>query len=579
MYNDLIRKTNCILQDKAERIRAAFKHGNAEAFVKEFQLDTVSEYYINRWFNGYAVNVEKPKEVTIDILDINPVTNHVFWCHTKLCLTYEKSFHEEIAFDWKVIWKEDSTLCISETVIELKQPVWKPTSQKIDITKLKRNLEKINDSTISNIINWAETPADRVDLSKKKIPASIFSRAVAKSVRYRNTHPQIDSAAILADMMSLRMVRFAYEIKDLDVIEMLGTINSYAQKYFKTKTYDEFKEDGTPEYSPRELSLLPLYSIDETFDVSKKKETTEVSCVDLASFYAGLLRLGGVESQKVFVVIQPFHYLTVLEHKKQYFIASSNEVYPMNPKRLYGDTEVVRIVSPSYYIDKNGEATVSEKEYRNIKALFKNGIPIFSLPEYKKDCSEWPTEMDEILQIQNYSSPEAYHQAIVGFVRGKDKEYPNSIYTWALYAYQTLVVLKPQAYLIWSIHSQEAVKFSKKMKNIDMLWEWMKENLDEGSIFEEEERIMTADQVLRNKKGRSKDRGVLFYTIVKLLYPDKTGGILLTDKNECYVKVEEGEKRSVYDMNTGEIRELSDITIRLYFSDKKVYRNFTYGQK
>lgn len=576
--NGLVKKINGILSDKAERLVTAFEHGNAEDFVKEFQLDTVSNYYMSRWFHGYAVNVETPKKVTLDILDINPVTNSVFWCHTKLCMIYEKSYDEEVDFNWKVIYKgEDETLRITETTMELKQPDWKENLKEIDLAQVRKNLEQIKDKTIPNRINWAEVTVDQTDLGGENIPASVFSRAVAKSVRYRNTHPQIDSAAILADMMSLRMARFAFEMKELDVIGMLEMINSYAKKYFKTKTYDEFKEEGMSEYSPKELSLLPLYSIDETLNESRSKDITEVSCVNLASFYVGLLRLGGVDPFSVFVVIQPFHYLTVLEHENKYFTVSSNEVYPMTTERLYGDTEVVRIVSPSYYIDKNGEATVSEEEYHNIEQIFHKGIPIFILPQYKKGCSKWPNDMNELLRIQNYTSPEAYHRAIVEFVKEKDRTYPNSVYTWALYAYQTLLVTKPQAYLIWSIHSQDAVKFSKEIQSIDMLLDWMKENLDEGSIFEEEERIMTADQVLRNKKGGSKDKGVLFYTIIKLLYPAKTGGILLTDRNECYVEIEENGKCSVYDMDICETKELDTTNVLLYFNDKKVRYNYTCG--
>ena len=578
--NNLVKKIKAILSDKAERIVDAFEHGNAEAFVKEFQLDTVSEYYINRWFNGYAVKVETPKNVTLDILNLNPITENVFWCHTRLCMMYEKSYDEEIDFDWKVVWEdENDRLRITETVMELNQPVWRNKSKEIDLVRLKKNLEGIKDKRILNRINWEEVGESQTDFGEKKIPASIFSRAVAKSVRYRNTHPQIDSAAILADMMSLRMARFAYEIKDLDEISKLETINSYAQKYFKTKTYDEFKDEGSAEYSPKELSLLPLYSIDETFNESKKQDVTEVSCVDLASFYVGLLRLCSVDAWRVFVVIQPFHYLTVFEHEDKYFVISSNEVYPMNPKRLYGDTEVVRIVSPSYYIDKNGEATVSEEEFSNIEKIFKNGIPTFQLPTYKKDCSEWPTDMEEVLQIHKYTSAEAYHEAIVEFVKEKDRVYENSIYTWGLYAYQLLTVSKPQAYLIWSLHSQDAIKFSKKVESLDMLLEWMMEHLDKDSIFNEKERIMTADQVIRNKKGGSKDRGVLFYTIFKLLYPTKTGGVLLTENDLCYVEVEEEGQRFVYDMVTGKTTELKNTLIRLYFNEKKVRRNFTYGQE
>ena len=46
--------------------------------------------------------------------------------------------------------------------------------------------------------------------------------------------------------------------------------------------------------------------------------------------------------------------------------------------------------------------------------------------------------------------------------------------------------------------------------------EWMRHNLEEGSIFPDaEERIMTADQVIVFKTGSPADRGVLLWTLLK----------------------------------------------------------------
>jgi len=85
------------------------------------------------------------------------------------------------------------------------------------------------------------------------------------------------------------------------------------------------------------------------------------------------------------------------------------------------------------------------------------------------------------------------------------------------YAYQSLYVNKPEYYLEASILTPVTIELSKELTNINMIFDWIKDNVNYGSIFEDyQDRIMTSDEVIVFKKGGYKDQAVLVYSLLKL---------------------------------------------------------------
>lgn len=533
-------------EQKLQRMSKAFTDGDPEAFMKEFFLDVVSDYYLKRWFHGYAVKVEAPVRCSYQIMVEEPSSLSGVWMQVEISLEYKNYQQERFLVNLKVRQQEHTDeLKITEVQIITIQPqcfVSKPLERE-DALKIRKKLYV--EGTVSGGYKLGQRePRQETDAVRKM---SLYARAAAKSVRFRNTHPEIDCGAVWAVMMSGRMTRFAFLLKDYKIKDQIFLLHQYASLMFKVNTYDEYKEEGNPYYPARELSLLPLYSIDETLDYSRDHDVTQMNCVDFGSFYTGLLILCGIPPENIYIVVQPFHYLTVLEVEGQCFIISNNEIYPMNSRRLYGDTDIMRIVSPFFYLDSSIGGNIEETDYKQVRGLFDQTLKAFHFPAHSGGFRE-PWERIPF-HTADYQTPEEYHTAVVSYVEEMDRKYPDSIFTWALYAYQSLHVDYPQAYLIWSLKSPEVKKREGQFTGLYDLLSWVKNEIGTGSVFEEPERIMTADQVIRSGKGSAKDRAVLIYTLASAGMEIEDGGIVITS-SRSYVTLVKNRELLVLDAET-----------------------------
>lgn len=532
------RKLNKLLEDKLGRIRSALLKGNLQSFKQEFLLDVVSEYYLDRWFQGYAVKIAVPNtcEVTMKRLEI--IKKDYFWGYFDLTLGYTSYMNE--AFNFKIKLKEkEEHLYIVEVQIVTMQPNSKNT-KRLDnqtILNMKRCLYERKDELYSKQ-RWKKA----IILTEKKhkeVRASLYARSVSRSVRFRNTHPEIDCGAVWANIMSYKMVRLAFIIKNYSLENKIFILHQYTSKFFKVNTYDEYKEEGESYYPARELSLLPLYSVDEILEKSKHENVTEMNCVDFGSFYMSLLILNGIAIDKICIVIQPFHYLTVVELSGKCYVISNNEIYPMEKDRLYGDTDIMRIVSPYFYIDSSIGHEIEEKDYRNIKNIFNKYLKVFCFPDTK---GKFKNPIDKFkFDIEKYSTPEEYHSSIITYVEDMSRSFPNSIFNWSLYSYQSLCVNQPQAYVIWSLKSPLIKMMKDSFKGINDVILWVKNEIEDQSIFDEEDRIMTADQAIRSRSTDGKGKAMLIYTLLKAMNFIDEGCIVLTKKHSyvIYVKGKE----------------------------------------
>ena len=144
------RKLNKLLEDKLGRIHSALLKGNLQSFKQEFLLDVVSEYYLDRWFQGYAVKIAVPNtcEVTMKRLEI--IKKDYFWGYFDLTLGYTSYMNE--AFNFKIKLKEkEEHLYIVEVQIVTMQPNSKNT-KRLDnqtILNMKRCLYERKDELYS----------------------------------------------------------------------------------------------------------------------------------------------------------------------------------------------------------------------------------------------------------------------------------------------------------------------------------------------------------------------------------------------------------------------------------------------
>ena len=86
---------------------------------------------------------------------------------------------------------------------------------------------------------------------------------------------------------------------------------------------------------------------------------------------------------------------------------------------------------------------------------------------------------------------------------------PACPWTLALYAHQTLLVHRPEAYALASAMTAQATRLARRFQHLDDLLRWMGDHLRKGSIFAEPDRVMLAHQVAAGRRGRALDRALL----------------------------------------------------------------------
>ncbi|HEY9062638.1 MAG TPA: hypothetical protein VIO64_19390 [Pseudobacteroides sp.] len=557
----------------------AFVLGDIELFMKWFTLDIVSDYYMRRWFSGYAVKVAQPAKCNFDIESLEKECSDCFTCKVKFEMIYEVHESETAFFTMKVQHNSsERSVKITEVQISLDHPAWKddPMLVQGELLQEGRIKEHLYASKSKEYLNrkwWEENElADISCESEECLKASIYARAIPKSVRFRNTHPEIDSATVLSDMMSYKAARLAFILKGGNMAASVKKINHFGQEALLTKTYSEVKKEDSTYFPARELSLVPLYNIDETFHLMKSCEKAEISCVDMASFYTSLLRLSGMNPTDIFVVIQPFHYLTILKLPKSYYIISINEIMPMSSKRLYGDTDVTRVVTPAFFLDGEGQTNMPDDLLQEVQQFFKNGIPIFSMPKADEKANVLPLDVESCPTVNEYPTAEELNWAVRKYVFEMSRKYPASPFTWAKYSYQTLLVNQPQAYILWAMNSLELQGFSKGCDSLEQILTWMAESLHSESIFEEADRIMTADQVFRNKTGGHKDKAVFLFTTAKSANLADEGGVIITPERSYVALRKALEKYIVIDSE--KLIPVSEIegNVILAFDDENCFK-------
>lgn len=99
-------------------------------------------------------------------------------------------------------------------------------------------------------------------------------------------------------------------------------------------------------------------------------------------------------------------------------------------------------------------------------------------------------------------------------VFSRSAQTPDSVYTLALYAHQTLLVHRPEAYALASRTDPAVARLARQLAGAHELLVWMRHRIEPGSIFLEPDRVMLAGQVLEHRVGRPLDRAMLIFAVL-----------------------------------------------------------------
>jgi hypothetical protein len=116
---------------------------------------------------------------------------------------------------------------------------------------------------------------------------------------------------------------------------------------------------------------------------------------------------------------------------------------------------------------------------------------------------------------------------------------PSSHYAGARYTLQTLLVRRPEAYLLRGMGTEAVRLAGRTYSTTDSFLDFLAAEIKDGSIFPETHRIMTGDQVFRYRRADAKGRALLVATY--LACRDQPAAIAWTDDGWYVLTREKGE--------------------------------------
>ena len=554
-----------------EQVEALLR-GDEELFLKRVLVNGYDKYYLQKWFQGYAVQKASPIKCDYQIIHVDHLGNDTYNVNIILNVFYLEYDNEEISILYSVKYdSEADNILIIKAEISIKDDVFDCVEE--ESSGLKEEDFRIYNKS-GNEESWNQSELlEIIRHSKEDISPMIYARAIKKSVRFRNTHSEIDSAHVLSDIMSLKVQKIAEKIHGNSLEDTIKKLMNTVKNSVVSKSYSDLNDD----ISIRELSLLEQFSFDENLDF-QKDGAIPMSCVELCSFYMCVLLLAGIDIKDIYVLTQPFHYLLLFKYENDFYIINSSEILKMSSTRIYMGTEVTRIFNPFLYLDEN-TTDMNENILETIVKRISKAVPIFELPHNRNQNTL--IESDDLFDFNGEmkNGAERFHTCFLKYVFLMAEKYRDSVFTWAKYSYQSLYVCHPQAYFLSSVKDTKVQKFAESINTIQDLINYVFYEIDDESIFLEAGRVMMPRQVLDHKKGLSKDKALLMAVTIHVKKLSDEVAIVYSDKGDyVWIKSSDGV-RKIYDIGRKEKVPEIDGDVLLAWNNTNLYSRFIDGER
>lgn len=510
-----------------ESIRLSFLNRDKEEFMKNFDIDVISKFYVEKLFKNYSYY--SIVECSYQVMSENIVEYY---------LTYGNGKKEILQFQIEIEKNKINESVIAEAKILNVYKAFNFHKKELSQNQLQEILSYEKGSIcFDNLIQLAKKCRD-------PLSSRIYERALHKSIRYRLTHPEIENAIILSTMMSNRAIALAKKVNNENPLIMLERINTVFDSVFVHKSYKEIRNKDKSTFPARELSLEPVVAnIDELlfqYEMQGGKRI-DIKCSEIALFYAAIFRLTGIPLEKSIMLLLPFHYMNYLEIGDKFYIIDVNHIVEMDSTRIYGGYDTLSgCATAEYYIDQFGNTNMPETLYESVLYKMQKQLPTMQLLYQPQFRDIFPTE--EVFDMEQG----LIQQDIINKFFELSSKYPLSSYTWAKYCYHTIFVTYPQTYISYSLDKKECQEFADGIKTKEELFAWMQNSLAERSIYSAKDQIMTADQVLQYLCGGKFDRAIFMYTILVLGRLIEKGNIIFTYEN-AYVQFTVDGNSYLYD--------------------------------
>ncbi|MBI5207230.1 MAG: alpha/beta fold hydrolase [Candidatus Firestonebacteria bacterium] len=406
-----------------------------------------------------------------------------------------------------------------------------------------------------------------------------YVEAVEKknSVLFRQNRHYLVSALILANMMSPRTSSIAeslYSNRNQEIIDNLQLFNQkmifnpqllkiYNKQYFPMK--DPWgKRYG---YDPlgREINIDEMYAMERiTGKISGKSAS-------ISLFNIALLRILGIQPENVFAVHlkgSPGHTIVSFSIDNEFYIINDNMLFPGErvswPKK---EMEIYGIYNDAFYLSSNMETNFQDGDIEHIKYFMENVFKDLSWKNLRTKKVELGEPIYFPLKLKRIPSGEITNKIQLEVFK-KSANNPESQYTYAKYAFQSLLVKHLEVYALAAKKSYYVKKLAESLKTQKSIIDWMNTNLRKNSIFNDESRIMMPDEVITYKTGNFFDQALLLWSFMN--NNGRRAWIILTEK-DSYLAYQEGRIYFIRMSNYEDVPNLKGEKVVLLFNDIESY--------
>lgn len=512
-----------IIQPILDRLVNALNNGDATLWSSAWHLeDDLAREAQKTWFEGYVLKV-RPRVGRIKLLAaVAKAESVVVKCGIVLeyqdfdpveevyCYTLQSVAEEQ---EWRIVWFEKCAMPLPFQLGYLHRPFVFES--------------RINAAGES----WWQDP-DFPGLARQAtdpLQPALYARAISRNIRFREAHPLLESAALLTNLMAVRTAELAQQIADPDRLQVAGNLYYAAQERIAVRLVRPDRDNSwTSKY------LAPWYGIDELVALKKTDIAIVGNCAPVMALYFALLRLNGFGVKEIGQFRVGNQDILLFGIAGELYLFSSDKLLKLTAQTLYYNLVVSKVFNDRWIWTGAGFSNCPETLRRKTVAFIERQLPGMKFPERELTPGPAPlpepeTDLPDLQQISDYR---VLHRRIKQDVLRASASFPDSAYTWAKYAYQTLYVPFPEVYAIWSLQCPLMQDLVKQDQTREAFMAYLG-SLGQDSIFPEADRIMTADQVIRHGRGDAKAQALLLYTWLKLRENRKALVILTTGGSYC----------------------------------------------
>lgn len=368
-----------------------------------------------------------------------------------------------------------------------------------------------------------ESDLELVRTSHDPLPINTYAKAIARTVRYREEYPEIECASVLSNMMSASVAKIASQLTGASLLHIFAHMYEIVQTYFDVNPTNA--ERGNAWQSKLNV---PWFGFDEISAFGRQQGRFVGSCPSMMSLYMAVLRLAGFGPDQVLQLRLHNHDVLIVKINTDVFLFAPDKVVPLSERTPYYSRRLYRVFTDSWYWTHFGTTNLEPASIGSFLSPLNKAHTFFttSITSSLNFSSSLPFE--EGWQRESVLSSLDLHRHVVSHVLYTSQRYPQSPFTWAKYAYQTILVPMPQVYAAWSLQNTIIRSYLQKYNSEDEIIKDLR-TFGKASIFLEQERIMTADQVLRHRTGDPYAHALLLWAILKILH-NTSSCVLLTDQ-------------------------------------------------